>query len=186
MCVFAADVLHECVVLGPNEKVAFRPQSIDVLSPYRPCLSSVYKLSVYVRVCFAINVCVCVSVGINSLFTTQFRHSSVLSAVACFCSSSPLLFLFLRLPLLVLVHLRAYVARPSPSPCTDPWRRHRGGAGSAGGGTPAPGSAGRCFRGGSAPSRPRTSAGFRCSGTTIRTRRPEDGRPGGSRRSAAR
>lgn len=143
-------------------------------------------MCVCVPVCFAINVCACVSVEINSLFTTQFKHSSVLSAVACFCSSSPLLFLFLRLPLLVLVHLRAYVARPSPSPCKDPSRRHRGGVGSAGGGIPAPDSAGRCFRGELAPSRLRTSAGFHCSGTKIRTRRQEDGRPGGSRRSAGR
>lgn len=60
-CVFAADILDKCVVLVPNEK-AFRPQSIYVLSPYSPYLSSVYKLSVYVHVCTCVfrHKCVCV------------------------------------------------------------------------------------------------------------------------------
>lgn len=129
-------------------------------------------------------VCVCVSVEINSLSTTQFRHSSVPSAVACFCSSSPLL--FLRLPLPVLFHLRAYVAPPSLSPCRAPSRRHHDGAGSEGGGIPVPDNAGRCFQGELAPSRLRTSAGFQCSDTKIRTRRREDGRQRGSRRSDGR
>lgn len=129
-------------------------------------------------------VCVCESVEINSLSTTHFRHSSVPSAVACFCSSSPLL--FLRPPLPGLFHLRAYVAPPSLSPCRAPSRCHRDDAGSEGGGTPVPYSAGRCFQGELAPSRLRTSAGFQCSDTKIWTRRPEDGRQRGSRRSGGR
>lgn len=124
--------------------------------------------------------CVRVSVEINFLSTTHFRHSSVPSAVACFCSSSPLL--FLHLPLLVLFRPRAYGAPPSLSLCRAPPWCLRDAAGSEGGGIPVPDSAGRCFRGESAPSRPRTSAGFRCSGAKIRTRRREDGRPWGSRR----
>lgn len=59
---FAADTIHECAVLVPNERMAFLPQSFYSLSTYSLYLSSVYKLSVYVRVpvCFDINVCVCV------------------------------------------------------------------------------------------------------------------------------
>lgn len=183
---FAAYILHECAVLVPNKKTGLPPQSFYSLKTYSPYLSSVYKLSVYVRVrvYFAINVCVCESVEVNSLSKTQLRHSSVPSVVACFCSSSPLL--FLRLPLPVLFHLRAYVAPPFLSPCRARWRCHRDGAGSGGGGIPAPGSAGRCFQGELAPSRLRTSAGFQCCDTKIRTRGTEDGRQRGSRRSDGR
>lgn len=123
----------------------------------------------------------CVSVEINSLSTIQFRHSLVPSAVACFCSSSPLLFLHLHLHPLVLFRPHAYGAPPSLSLCRAPWWWLRDAAGSEGGGIPVPDSAGRCFPGESAPSRLRTSAGFQCSDAKIQTRRPEDGLPWGSR-----
>lgn len=112
-CVFAADVLDECVVLVPNEKVAFRPQSIYVLSPY---LSSVYKLSVDVRVCTCVfrHKCVRVCIRGNKLSV----HDTIQALLGALCCGLLLLFLPTALPL---PPPPPPLARPPPCLCRSPF-----------------------------------------------------------------
>ena len=129
--------------------------------------------------------CVLININVCSLFFCgTFKRSLVPSAAACSCSSSPLLFLPLLLLLLFLPH--AYASPPSLSLCLAPPGCHHGGGGCAGDGIPAPGSAGRGFLGESAPSRPRTRAGFLCSDKMSQTRRQGGDWPRGSRRQGGR
>ena len=131
--------------------------------------------------------CVLINVCSALLFCGTFKRSSVPSAAACSCSSSPLLFLpLLLLLLLLLFHPRACASPPSLSLCLAPPGCHCGGGGCVGGGIPAPGSAGRGFLGESAPSRPRTRAGFLCSDKMSQTRKQGGDWPRGSRRQGGR